>query len=128
MIIPFPGNNDAAPTASGEAAAGDCSLLAEALELTRHMLALAEVGDWEGVAECEGLRRDGLNRCFEVAQTPENGELIAEALAVILHLNDELLQHLRVARTQVMAAGSEQQRVRHALDSYAANASRRPPR
>jgi len=92
--------------------------MARALSITKHMLRLAEIGDWAGVTECERLRREDINGCFDRMATPENGELIAEALAAILHLNEELLEHLRQARAAVMEAGSNHQRTKQALVSY----------
>jgi hypothetical protein len=62
------------------------------------MLLKAEQGDWQQVADLEIARRRDLELCFSVAITEAKGELIAEALAVLLHLNEELLSALTVAR------------------------------
>jgi hypothetical protein len=73
-------------------------LLASALGLTQEMLLKAEQEDWQQVADLEIARRRDLELCFSVAITEAKGELIAEALAVLLHLNEELLSALTVAR------------------------------
>jgi hypothetical protein len=113
---------------AGEAAASDrdghsadpgpCQRLAGVLTMTRDMLDSAEGGDWERVAELERRRRDDLSRCFSEPPSPEHGELVAEALAVILHLNEELMTRLRDARESVLQQGVAQVRTRAAIGRY----------
>jgi hypothetical protein len=79
-------------------------LLARALQRTREMLLLAEQGDWQAVTDLEISRRQDLELCFSIAVSKLNGELIAEALAVLLHLNEELLSVLTVARQHAAEA------------------------
>jgi hypothetical protein len=86
--------------------------------MTRDMLDSAEGGDWERVAELERMRRDDLARCFSEPPSPAHGELVAEALAVILHLNEELMARLRDARASVMEQGAAQVRTRAAIGRY----------
>ena len=59
-----------------------------------------------------------LRLCFAEATAPEHGELVAEALAVILHLNEELMVKLRAAREAVLQQGIEQARTRSAIGQY----------
>jgi hypothetical protein len=99
-------------------APGQCERLAGVLTMTRDMLAAAEAGDWERVAELERQRRDDLNQCFAAPPSQEHGELVAEALAVILHLNEELMSRLRAARESVLEQGVRQVRTRSAIDQY----------
>ena len=86
--------------------------------MTRDMLRLAGEGNWDRVAELERERRDDLARCFEEPVSDENGELVAEALAVMLHLNEELMSLLGTARDEVLAQGAKQARTRSALGEY----------
>lgn len=102
-----------------------CQRLAYVLTVTQQMLALAEAGQWSKVADLEAQRRSDLHACF--AQTPDanHSELLAEALAALLHLNEELMSKLRVARHEVMSQGQELASQRHAADAYrAVDASR----
>ncbi|MFV0275749.1 MAG: flagellar protein FliT [Parahaliea sp.] len=100
---------------------GECGLLARALNTTRDMIELARNDDWESVVECERQRRADLDAFFDApGRLQKHAELVAEALAVILHLNEELAGLLQVARSAALQAGSEQVRSRRALDSYAA--------
>jgi hypothetical protein len=97
---------------------GQCQRLAGVLTMTRDMLASAEAGDWEQVAELERQRREDLKACFATPPSQEHGELVAEALAVILHLNEELMTRLREARAAVLDQGVAQVRTRAAIGEY----------
>lgn len=79
-------------------------LLARALELTQEMLLRAQQGDWQKVADLEIARRRELELCFSIAITEAKGGLVAEALAVLLHLNEELLSLLMSARDHAKRA------------------------
>ena len=93
-------------------------LLATVIKTTRNMLLLAEQEAWDGVADLEVLRREDLKRCFEIPVVEDQGELVAEALAVILHLNEELMSRLQVARDVVREEGSAQARTLEAVVEY----------
>ena len=97
---------------------GQCRLLAEVLTATRRMLQHAGAGEWDTVAELERGRREQLERCFAEPFAPRHGELVSEALAVMLHLNEELMSHLAAARNAVLEQGVRQARTRGALGSY----------
>lgn len=97
---------------------GQYERLAHVLTVTRDMLNLAGEGDWDRVAELERERRDDLAQCFAEPVSDENGELVAEALAVMLHLNEELMSLLGSARDEVLAQGAKQARTRSALGEY----------
>lgn len=93
-------------------------LLARTLELTQEMLLRAQQGDWQKVADLEIARRRELELCFSIAITEAKGELVAEALAVLLHLNEELLSLLMSARDHAKRA-TELQSVGHvAAETY----------
>ena len=93
-------------------------LLATVIKTTRNMLALAEQKAWDAVAALEVLRREDLKRCFEIPVQDDKGELVAEALAVLLHLNEELMGQLKTARDQVAEEGNTQIRNLEAASEY----------
>ena len=93
-------------------------LLAESIQLTREMLDNAREGNWSAVSDHELLRRDVLNRCFDSAVTADESEVVAEALAVILHLNEELVSLLQRARQASLDASRASVKRRGAVDSY----------
>lgn len=105
-----------APAALNEA--GQYQRLAGVLNMTRDMLEHAAAGDWDRVAELERERRDDLKQCFEQPVDADHGELVAEALAVMLHLNDELMGLLATARDSVLEQGANQARTRTAVSHY----------
>jgi len=98
--------------------AQQCRRLAQVLTLTKQMLTLAEEGEWEQVAEYELARREDLATCFTDTRPAADAELIAEAMAALLHLNEELMAKLKIARSQVMEQGREHTRQRRAVGSY----------
>ena len=85
-------------------------LLATVINTTRTMLELAGQEQWVAVADLEKLRREDLVRCFEIPVSGEQGELLAEALAVLLHLNEELMSKLSLARDELSAESKEEAR------------------
>ena len=93
-------------------------LLATVIKTTRNMLALAEQEAWDAVADLEVLRREDFKRCFEIPVQDDKGELVAEALAVLLHLNEELMGQLKTARDQVAEEGNTQIRNLEAASEY----------
>jgi hypothetical protein len=97
---------------------GQTRLLAAVIKTTRNMLALAEDKAWDAVADLEVLRREDLKRCFDIPVGEDQGELVAEALAVILHLNEELMSRLQVARDVAREEGSAQARTLEAVVEY----------
>jgi hypothetical protein len=95
-----------------------CRRLARVLVMTRKMVEHADAGDWETVADIEQERREDLKLCFSQAIPMAENDVVAEALAVLLHLNEELMARLKVARSAVMQQGREFSRKRTALTSY----------
>ena len=93
-------------------------LLATVIKTTRNMLVLAEQEAWDAVADLEVLRREDLKRCFEIPVQDDKGELVAEALAVLLHLNEELMNQLKTARDAVGEEGNTQVRNLEAVGEY----------
>lgn len=95
-----------------------CRCLARALKLTEQMLAHADRDEWEQVAEVELERREDLTASFSRAVPPGDAELVAEAMAALLHLNEELMSKLKIARTAALAQGRELAGKREAVNSY----------
>ena len=115
-VLPFPGSPGNESVAA--AASPQCRRLARVLLMTQEMLERALEEDWDAVAERERERRDDLRRCFTEATPAEHGELVAEALAALLHLNEELMALLAAARERVLEQGVAQVRTRTAIDRY----------
>ncbi|MEM0954971.1 MAG: flagellar protein FliT [Pseudomonadota bacterium] len=97
---------------------GRCQQLAQVLSITLRMLEKAREDDWQTVADLEHKRRELLALCFRGAATPEQSELVAESLAVMLHLNEELMSLLRMARDSVLQKANLQSQTRTALGEY----------
>ena len=93
-------------------------LLATVINTTRTMLELAGQEQWDAVADLEKLRREDLVRCFEIPVSGEQGELLAEALAVLLHLNEELMSKLSLARDELALEGKQESRQINAAGEY----------
>ncbi len=100
------------------AQAEQCKQLAQVLTLTKRMLILAGDGQWDEVAECEIERRGDLAACFNDNYPAADADLYAEAMAALLHLNEELMSKLKVARNEVLEQGREYSRQVGALNSY----------
>ena len=94
--------------------AQQCRRLARVITITKQMLVHADHDEWEQVTELEIERRDDLAACFSDAV------LIAEAIAALLHLNEELMAKLKTARDVVMEQGIEYSRNRSAVGDYKA--------
>lgn len=95
-----------------------CRRLAQVLEMTRKMLAHADKGEWETVTEIELERRDDLVKCFSEPIPLGDSELVAEAVATLLHLNEELMAKLQQARSAVVEQSLEFSKQRRAVASY----------
>lgn len=93
-------------------------LLASVIKTTQTMLDLARQQEWDAVAELERLRREDLTQCFAIPASDDQGELLAEALAVLLHLNEELMSKLELAKDKLSAEGKEEARQLHAAGEY----------
>lgn len=98
--------------------AGHCRDLANALTLTQRMLELARANEWAQVSELETQRREHLSGCFNFSGVNADSALIAEAIAALLHLNEELMSLLKAARSEVMDQGRQFALKRKAADSY----------
>lgn len=97
---------------------GQCTTLANVLLLTQKMLELAGEGDWDTVGNLEADRRALLHECFSSPVPPEHSELFAEALAAMLHMNEELLGSVESAKAEVAAQQLGQVRTRQGINTY----------
>ena len=97
---------------------GQCVLLANVLTMTQFMLERARKHEWELVTELEGQRRALLNECFATAVSPEHSEIFSEALAAMLHLNEELVALLDTAKAEAAARHSGQMNTRRQINQY----------
>lgn len=86
--------------------------------MTSDMLSSAKRGAWEDVAGLEKQRRGKMVDCFNYPFADDDSTLIAEAIAAILHLNDELMGILHTSRAEVMDQGQQVVRGRKAIDNY----------
>jgi len=100
--------------------AQQCRRLAHVITVTKQMLVHADHGEWEQVTELEIERRDDLTACFSDSASVADSVLIAEAIAALLHLNEELMAKLKSARNVVMKQGIEHSRNRSAVGDYKA--------
>jgi len=100
--------------------AQQCKRLAHVLTMTKQMLTHADHGEWEQVTKLEIERRDDLTACFSDSTSVADSVLIAEAIAALLHLNEELMAKLKTARNVVMEQGIEHSRNRSAVGDYKA--------
>ena len=95
-----------------------CALLSKVLLITREMHHAAVAGDWDVVTEHEATRRDWIQACFEEPVVPEHAHLFSEALAVMLHLNEEVMAKLQDARAAASAKHAGQVHVRKSVGHY----------
>jgi len=74
--------------------------LARLITLSEEMLEHAKAGSWNEVEEMEIVRRVELEECFAM-QHEQPSLLIAQALATLIHINEQMVQVVRHARDQV---------------------------
>ena len=87
---------------ANERVPGPPGLLAAVIGITSDMLAAARANEWASVTADEARRRAMLDQCFAEPVKPEYSEVFAEALAVLLHMNEELTELLRFAKTDLV--------------------------
>lgn len=113
-------NVTAAPDDAGEVVLRERSRrfqLARVLKVTEQMLEQANAGNWDLVEELEARRSVELQECFEM-QDEGPSELIAEALATLLYLNEQLVSIVGYARERAAAERHEQRRALSAASAY----------
>lgn len=89
-------------------------MLAQLLRRTEDILQHAQRSDWESVEVLEQARQAEIAACFANANE-EDSPLVAEALATLIHMNDQISQLVRAAKAEVV----QSQRSREAQKSVA---------
>lgn len=97
---------------------GQCALMANILMRTHRMLEAARAGDWDVVTVSEKKRSQLLGDCFVTPIAPANSELFSEALAAMLHMNEELVALVQKAKEQVSLNHHSDQRGIKAVSHY----------
>ena len=92
--------------------------LAGCVMATEQMLEAARLGDWPKVALLEAARSQQLHQCFQEPVKPEHAQVFAEALALMLHMNEELVSLLNYAKSAAAIANSEERRHYEAVGHY----------
>lgn len=77
---------------------GKCTLIANVLTLTAQMVDAARSGDWTRVVAMENERSQLVKQCFSEPVGAENSEIFSEALAIMLHMNEEVVALLNAAK------------------------------
>ena len=91
--------------------------LARLITLSEKMLEHAKAGYWNEVEEMEIIRRVELEECFAM-QHEQPSLLIAQALATLIHINEQLVLVVRHARDQVRNDGSREAESMHGIRAY----------
>jgi hypothetical protein len=94
------------------------SVMADLLLMSEDMVALAKNDEWDRVTELEELRRQALAQCFESPVALEHSALFSEALAAMLHLNEEVISLLEAAKQEVAIKRTDQIKVRRSIGHY----------
>jgi hypothetical protein len=94
------------------------STLAKVIKLSEDMVEFAQNGQWGDVARLESLRQENLRDCFPLPALDSQSELFAEALAVVLHLNEEVICLLESAKKDIAVKRTDQKYVRSSLQQY----------
>jgi len=97
---------------------GQCALLANVLTRTSRMLEAARSGDWPLVTAMENKRSQLVKQCFSEPVGAENSELFSEALAIMLHMNEELVALLEDAKARAAVRHTGDQFAHEAISSY----------
>ena len=93
-------------------------VLADILLMTEDMLKHARNNHWEEVTRWEGQRREALNVCFSSVIPAEQSKIFSEALAAMLHMNEELIALLENAKAEVAIKRTDQARTSKFLGHY----------
>ena len=97
---------------------GQCALMANVLTRTSRMLDAARSGDWTLVAAMENKRSQLVKQCFSEPVSAENSEIFSEALAIMLHMNEELVALLNAAKANASVKHGDDRKKHQALAHY----------
>ena len=93
-------------------------ILASVLLLTEKMLCSAREDAWEAVTKYENERRDALALCFSTPVSVDQSALFSEALAAMLHMNEEMIGLLEAAKENVAIKRTDQSHKKRSLGHY----------
>ena len=93
-------------------------VLARVVLMTEEMLQLARSDAWDSVTELEEKRGQALAQCFAAPVPPSQSELFSEALAAMLHMNEEMIGLLEAAKQNVAVKRTDQTYTKHSLGHY----------
>lgn len=97
---------------------GQCRRLAKVLMISKEMLNSARDDDWDEVSRLDAARKTDLQLCFS-QETPSNDSpVVAEAIAALLHINEEIMALIKQARDRVSMESRELNRNKSAINSY----------
>ena len=97
---------------------GQCALLANVLTRTSRMLVAAQSGDWALVTAMENKRSQLIKQCFSEPVSEENNALFSEALAIMLHMNEELVALLEAAKANAAVRHKGDRGAHEAIGHY----------
>jgi hypothetical protein len=95
-----------------------CRRLVEVLEKTKSMVEYAQLGNWQEVGRLEVERRDELNECFAYKIADNDSYLISEALATVLHMNEELMSIVARARRELIQKQGDTVQTKSNINEY----------
>ncbi len=91
--------------------------LAKLLRCTEAMLISAQNGDWKSVEEMDDSRKVELVACFSNC-SHEDPPLFAEALATLIHLNEQITILVSQAKNEMLSAQQDLQNGKNAAHKY----------
>ena len=94
------------------------SELAQVLLITKEMLELAQKDSWDSLTELEKHRRQMLTECFSRPIPSSQENVFSEALAAMLHMNEEMIALLDTAKQQVAVKRTDQRYRARSLAHY----------
>ena len=94
------------------------SLLARVVLITQEMLDLAHKDQWDLVTSKERDRRVLLADCFADSVPTGQSQLFSEALAAMLHMNEEMIGLLEAAKENVAIKRTDQSHKKRSLGHY----------
>ena len=97
---------------------GQCFELAHVLLATDEMLKAAQNGNWDRVSELESSRRNRLGRCLAKPVLAANSQIFSEALAIMLHMNEELVALLEAAKANAVVRHKGDRGAHEAIGHY----------
>ena len=92
--------------------------LAKVLLMTENMLSLAREDSWDAVTDLEEQRREVLAACFVSPIPPSQSQIFSEALAAMLHMNEEMIGLLEAAKENVAIKRTDQRHKKRSLGHY----------